>query len=138
MVAFSLSTRSGSTATVLNAGKMVIHLLRYDDINLAKLGATPGADRFGGDIPWQRMPTGEPRFTDVTTWFRAEIRGALPTKQATVVVAELLEGASCDTRDAPEVDTLIYMDRRWHRLREPTDGSISLVSMEAARNDCFR
>lgn len=137
-VAFSLSSRSGSTAAVLAAGGIVIHLLRYDDLALAQLGATPGADRFGPGVAWQRLPTGEPRYGGVATWFRGRIIGSLPAEGATVVVAELLEGVAGHAPDAPELESLIYLDRRWHRLREAADGQASLTLMVEDSRDVFR
>ncbi|MFT3975199.1 MAG: flavin reductase family protein [Amaricoccus sp.] len=137
-VAFSLSSRSGSTAAVLEAGTMVIHLLRYADLDLARLGATPGADRFGAGVPWERLPTGEPRYTAVATWFRARIQGALPVEGATLVAAELLDGATGDASDAPELESLIYLDRRWHRLREAPGGEASLLPLDIDYRDVFR
>lgn len=137
-VAFSLSSRSSSTGAVLAAGSVVIHLLRFDDLALAQLGATPGADRFGPGTPWVRLPTGEPRYTAVATWFRARMTGTLPVPGATLVAAELLEGASDAPPGAPEHESLIYLDRRWHRLRERADGSASLTPMAAEYRDVFR
>ncbi|MTE01956.1 flavin reductase [Paracoccus sp. YIM 132242] len=137
-VAFSLSSRSGSTAAVMAAGGIVIHLLRFDDLALAQLGATPGADRFGPGVAWQRLPSGEPRYSGVATWFRARIQGSLPVEGATVVVAELLEGEAGHAPDAPELESLIYLDRRWHRLREAADGRASLTLMVEDSRDVFR
>lgn len=137
-VAFSLSARSGSTAAVLEAGTMVIHLLRYADLALARLCATPGADRFGPGIAWERLPTGEPRYTAVATWFRGRILGALPVEGATLVAAELLDGATGDSPDAPELESLIYLDRRWHRLRETRGGEASLLALDIDHHDVFR
>ncbi len=137
-VAFSLSARSGATAAVLAAGSVVIHLLRYADLDLARLGATPGADRFAPGIPWERLPTGEPRYTAVATWFRARIRGALPVEGATVVTAEMLDGATGDNAGAPEHESLIYLDRRWHRLRETEAGTASLTLLDYDDRDVFR
>lgn len=137
-VAFSLSARSGSATAVLAAGGMIIHLLRYADLDLALLGATPGADRFGTAAPWERLPSGEPRYTAVATWFRAQITGTLPVTGATVVTAELLDGVCGTPPGAPELESLIYMDRRWHRLRETPDGAASLTLMDAEYRDVFR
>jgi len=137
-VGFTLSTRSSSTASVLQAGSVVIHLLRYGDLALGQLGATPGADRFGPGINWERLVSGEPRYTDVATWFRAEIRGSLSVEGATVVVAELREGVAGQGVGAPELESLIYLDRRWHRLREAADGQVSVTLMSDDRHDVFR
>lgn len=122
VVAFSLSTRSSSAGPLLRAGTMVIHLLRYTDLDLARLGATSGADRFPPEIPWEILPGGEPRYTAVSTWFRARVVGTLPLEGATLVAAGLIEGQAADPDDTPENQSLVYLDRRWLRLREELDG----------------
>ncbi|BBE74389.1 flavin reductase family protein [Oharaeibacter diazotrophicus] len=126
VVAFSLSTRSGSSEPLLRAETMVIHLLRFSDIDLAQLCATPGAERFGTAAPWERLPTGEPRYTAVATWFRARRLGTLPIDGATLVAAELLDGEVRPGDDPPEAHSLVYLDRRWHRLHKELEGAISL------------
>ncbi|KPQ06522.1 MAG: DIM6/NTAB family protein [Rhodobacteraceae bacterium HLUCCA12] len=118
LVAFSLSQRSSTATALLRAETVVIHLARFADLELAQLAATSGADRFGPDVQWQRLPTGEPRYTEIGTWFRARLRGTLPLEDATLVAAELLEGEVAEPGDTPERDSLVYLDRRWHRLRD--------------------
>lgn len=137
-VAFSLSSRSGSAASVLGSQTVVIHLLRHPDLALARLGATPGADRFGPGVEWERLPSGEPRYSRVATWFRARITGTLPVEGATLVAAELLEGETAKGSAAPELESLVYMDRRWHRLRESRDGVASIMSLDVEYQDLFR
>jgi flavin reductase (DIM6/NTAB) family NADH-FMN oxidoreductase RutF len=119
VVAFSLSTQSATAASMLTAETIVIHLARFDDLPLAQLAATRGVDRFGPDVEWERLPTGEPRYTAVGTWFRARLRGTVPLEGATLVTADLLEGAVAPSGEWPERDSLVYLDRRWHRLRDP-------------------
>lgn len=127
IVAFSLSTKSASSEPLLRAETMVIHLLRYADIDLAQLCASSGANRFGPEIAWERLPTGEPRYTGVATWFRARRLGLLPIEGATLVAAELLEGEAHPMDDPPETHSLVYLDRRWHRLHKELDGAIELL-----------
>jgi len=116
VVGFSLSSKAPSAAGILQAGSLVVHLLRQKDRELARLGATPGADRFGADVRWERLPTGEPRYLEVATWFRANIIGTLPLQEATLVAAQLLEG-QCDKRHEDATSApLVYLDRRWRRL----------------------
>lgn len=118
IVAFSLSTKSSATAAILSAPSMVIHFLRLADLPIARLGATSGIDRFGPGIDWERLPTGEPRYAAVTTWFRAKILGTLPVPGATVVTAELVEGhAATAAEGGAEAHSVVYVDRRWHGLR---------------------
>ncbi len=113
---FSLSALSSSTAKLLEAGSLVIHFLRFSDLELAKLGATRGADRFGEGLDWERLPTGEPRYCTVGTWFRAKIVGSLSLEGATMVAAQLLEGAHTPCPDPSEDAGLVYAERAWHRL----------------------
>ena len=123
VVAFSLSAQSSAAKPVLEAETVVIHMLRYGDLPLAQLGATKGADRFDGSIPWETLPTGEPRYSSVQTWFRAKPVGQIPLNGAVLVAAELLEGDAPDLEKV-ESESLIYMDRRWHRLREEIESNL--------------
>jgi flavin reductase (DIM6/NTAB) family NADH-FMN oxidoreductase RutF len=127
VVAFSLSAKSGSSAALLQAETMVIHLLRFCDIDLAQLCATSGADRFGPNVAWEPLPTGEPRYTGVLTWFRARRLDLLSVEGATLVTAELMEGETRGTKDAPEAQSLVYLDRRWHRLHQQLDSAVDLL-----------
>lgn len=124
VVAFSLSSRSTSSAPILRARTMVIHLLQFSDLKLARLAATSGADRFSGEIPWERLPTGEPRYTDVATWFRARQVGIMPLEGATLVAAELLDGAVRPEGEVPDCESLVYLDREWHLLRNEINSRI--------------
>ncbi|MCC5971600.1 MAG: flavin reductase [Pararhodobacter sp.] len=119
LVALSLSQRSSTAGALMSAETVVIHLARFSDLELAQLAATSGADRFGPDVAWERLPTGEPRYTAIGTWFRARLRGTLPLEGATLVAAELLDGAVAPSGERPESDSLVYLDRRWHRLGAP-------------------
>ncbi|WP_229582929.1 flavin reductase family protein [Paracoccus sp. S-4012] len=65
IVAFSLSERTSTSQRVLNAETVVIHLARRADLPLAQLGATGGADRFGPGVEWERLSSGEPRYSAV-------------------------------------------------------------------------
>lgn len=123
-VAFSLSAGSSSTGPLLRADTMVIHLLRFGDLALAQMGATSGADRFGPDVAWERLPTGEPRYSNVQTWFRARRVGALELTGGTLIAAELLAGHAGGQPETPEEESLIYLDRRWHSLREQIESKI--------------
>lgn len=116
VVAFSLSGESAAAAQLQQARTMVIHLLRHADIELARLGATSGADRFSGEIPWAWLPTGEPRYTGVATWFRAHKLNELALPGATLIAAELVEGEIGPPPEGPEDAPLIYLGRRWLRL----------------------
>lgn len=116
VVAFSLSAKSAGSQLVLEAQTVVIHLLQFGDLDLAKLGATSGANRFGPDIDWERLPSGEPRYSKVETWFRARITNTLPVDGATIVAAELVEGQAANTQETEQAETLVYFNRRWHRL----------------------
>lgn len=120
LVAFSLSSASRSAIELLCARTLVIHFLRRTDKALALLCASSGSDRFGGHVAWERLPTGEPRYSNVDTWFRARMGSRLPVEGATLVTAEILGGHAAPG-STPD-DALVYLDRRWHGL-EPEDES---------------
>lgn len=116
-VAFSLSSKSSASAAILRAETMVIHFMRLSDLPIAQLGATSGIDRFGPGINWERLPTGEPRYAEVRTWFRARTAGLLELPGANLVAAELLDGHVEASDGTPEDLSMVYVDRRWHGLR---------------------
>ena len=43
---------SSATPTIRKAETVVVHLLASDQLELAKLASTSGADRFGDDVDW--------------------------------------------------------------------------------------
>ena len=116
-VAFSLSAQSSTAGAILRAGTMVIHLLRHKDMLLAQLCATSGADRFGSEVAWTRLVTGEPRYTDVGIWFRARTLHKLPVAGATLIVAELTNGQVAETDAQQDELSMVYLNRQWHGLR---------------------
>ncbi len=116
-VAFSLSATSSSAAAIRQAGTLVIHFLRLDDVPLADLCASRGAERFGPGINWTRLPSGEPRYTDVGVWFRARIVAETEVAGAVLMAAELLEGQVAKAATKPEMTSLVYLNRHWHGVR---------------------
>lgn len=119
-VAFSLSDHSSSAGAVRRSETVVVHFVRRRDMELARLCATPGKDRFGPDVHWARFEGGEPYYPEVGLWFRAAIRGLFPVPGASLVVAELLE-ASPDALAVHRDDALVYANRAWHGLTPIAD-----------------
>jgi flavin reductase (DIM6/NTAB) family NADH-FMN oxidoreductase RutF len=116
MVAFSLSASSSTAKAVKQAETVVVHFVRRGDMKLARLCATSGVDRFGADVRWERLASGEPYYPQVGLWFRAALRGRLAVPGACLVTAELLS-ASPFAQDARGDDALVYANRTWHGLR---------------------
>lgn len=120
MVAFSLSASSSSARAIERAASVVIHFVRRADMQLARLCATSGRDRFGPDVKWARLESGEPYYPQVDLWFRAAIRGRLETPGACLVTAELT-GVSPASHVTRPSETLVYADRAWHGLGPVVD-----------------
>ncbi|MCC5987210.1 MAG: flavin reductase family protein [Pararhodobacter sp.] len=116
LVAFSLSGQSVRSAAILTAETVVVHFPRPADQQLAQLCATPGANRFDGSHRWELLETGEPRFTEVATWFRASLERQLPLENATLVIARLREGAAPDSECSAGEPSLVYVNRGWHHV----------------------
>ncbi|EJT01948.1 flavin reductase family protein [Rhizobium sp. CCGE 510] len=120
MVAFSLSAASSSAKVVERAASVVVHFVRRADMQLARLCATSGSDRFGPDVRWARLEGGEPYYPQVELWFRAELRGRLETPGACLVTAELTS-VSPGAHAARQAEALVYSNRAWHGLGPVVD-----------------
>src|SRR6478609_5191085 len=65
LLTFSLSALSSASPAILSASTVVVHLLDADDLDLARLASTSGADRFADTARWTRLVTGEPVYHGV-------------------------------------------------------------------------
>jgi flavin reductase (DIM6/NTAB) family NADH-FMN oxidoreductase RutF len=118
LLIFSLSTISSAAPTIAAADTVVVHLLDADDLDLAKLGATSGIDRFADETTWTRLPTGEPVFPAARAWLRCAIINRMDAGGSTVIAAQALQAHI--TREPAPGDAapgaLVYHNRTWHRL----------------------
>lgn len=121
-VAFSLSDLSSSARALGRAETLVVHFVRRSDMQLARLCATSGTERFGAGTPWTRLETGEPFYPQVELWFRAAMRARLAVPGASLVTAELLRVSSA-SHEEKESEALVYANRTWHGLRPIADAS---------------
>ncbi|MGK0741304.1 flavin reductase family protein [Leucobacter sp. Z1108] len=116
---FSASGISSSTPTIRKAKTVVVHLVDSDHVELAKLGATSGVDRFGEGVEWDRLPTGEPYYPNAGSWLRGRVSQLIDAAGSTIVVVEVLEGKPRDPDSAvPDLTPLVYHNRTWHKLDE--------------------
>src|SRR5690554_4285131 len=60
LLVFSLAASSSSAPAICAADTVVVHLVNTDNLELARLCATSGADRFADTSSWDRLTTGEP------------------------------------------------------------------------------
>lgn len=123
MLIFSVSELSSSTPTILAAETLVVHLLDARQLDIAKLGATSGIDRFADTSLWKRLPTGEAYFPAVRCWIRGRVVGRMTAGGSTVIAVEGLElggagGSTYPDGDSEPTQPLVYYNRTWHRLGE--------------------
>ena len=90
-------------------------------MQLARICATTGTDRFGAAMSWSRLLTGEPYYPQVDLWFRAAIRGRLAAPGACLVTAEFLHASPAASSEMKESETLVYANRTWHGLHPLAD-----------------
>lgn len=114
LIVFSVSDLSSSTPAILRAETIVVHLVDAANVDVAQLCATSGIDRFADTSVWDRLPTGEPRFTAVPNWLRCRITRRYEADLSTIVIAEVLETGDPDAADP--TDPLVYHNRVWYRL----------------------
>lgn len=113
---FSASGRSSGTPTILRAETVVVHLLASDEIALAKLGARSGVDRFGPDVDWARLPTGEPYYPSAGSWLRGRVVDRIDVHGSTLIVVEAIGAKPMPESAQPESQPLVYHNRNWFVL----------------------
>jgi flavin reductase (DIM6/NTAB) family NADH-FMN oxidoreductase RutF len=119
LLIFSVSALSSAAPAITGASTVVVHLLDAHDIELAKLGATSGVDRFADRSTWTRLATGEPLYNGVRAWVRCAVVSRMDAGGSTVVAAQALQ-AGVNREVAPDSsgDALVHHNRAWHRLGE--------------------
>ncbi|MGO4248896.1 flavin reductase family protein [Paenarthrobacter sp. RAF54_2] len=116
ILAFSVSEFSSSTPTILAADTVVVHLLGADQVDIAKLCATSGIDRFADTSLWSRLESGEPYFVRAQTWIRGRIINSMAAGGSTIVAVEALQASPALSSGAAPADPLVYHNRTWHVL----------------------
>lgn len=119
LLVFSLSALSSSTPAVSNAETVVVHLLDASDLDLARLGATSGVDRFADAAGWTRLVTGEPVYHGVRAWVRCAVVSRMEAGGSIVIAGHALQSTVArDVEPGEPGDALVYHNRSWHRLGE--------------------
>jgi flavin reductase (DIM6/NTAB) family NADH-FMN oxidoreductase RutF len=117
LLIFSVSSLSSSAPVLSSAKTVVVHLLDSDDLELARLGATSGVDRFADTDAWSRLVTGEPVYHGVRAWVRCAVIDRLNAGGSTVIVGHALQSSiDRDVAVGEHGDALVYHNRSWHRL----------------------
>jgi len=119
LLVFSVSSQSSSSATITSSDTVVVHLLEADQLELARLGATSGIDRFAQRSAWSRLTTGEPVFHAAPVWIRGRIISRMDAGTSTVIAVHALQSnvaGDSAAGDAPDAEPLVYHNRTWHRL----------------------
>jgi len=118
---FSVSRHSSSKATLDRAKSIVVHFLSADDLELAKLGATSGIDRFADRDAWTRLPTGEPVFTQVAVWLKADVLQRADVAGSTIMICQVTEHPLETGTVRSSRGSLAYVNRMWHRLDDNSE-----------------
>lgn len=117
LLIFSISALSSAAPALLAADTVVVHLLDSEDIDVAKLGATSGIDRFADRDSWTRLVTGEPVYNGVRAWVRCSIIERMNAGGSTVIAAHALQSSlNRDVEPGEHGNALVYHNRTWHRL----------------------
>lgn len=117
MIMFSVSAQSSSAPILARSETVAVHMIDADRLDLARLGATSGIDRFAEEHRWIALPSGERVFPEALVWFRARIERRIEVGGSTVCIAQAVES---NVPEDPEALThgaeLVYVNRAWHRL----------------------
>jgi len=116
LLVFSISDRSSSAPTLQRAETVIVHLLGADQLDLAKLCATSGIDRFADRSIWDRLVTGEPYFPSAHAWIRGRVINRMEAGTSLVIAVHALQAKLPD--EAGDAAPLVYHNRTWHSLGE--------------------
>lgn len=114
LLIFSVSSTSSSAPTIRTAETLIVHLLGADQLDLAKLGATSGIDRFADRTIWDRLITGEPYFPAAHAWIRGRVINRMEAGTSTVIAVHALQAKLPE--DAGDAAPLVYHNRTYHAL----------------------
>ncbi|MBA8815229.1 flavin reductase (DIM6/NTAB) family NADH-FMN oxidoreductase RutF [Microbacterium halimionae] len=117
LLIFSISSQSSAAPTISAAGTIVVHLLDSADVDVARLAATSGVDRFADTTAWSRLTSGEPVYHGVRAWVRCSVIDRMDAGGSTVIAAHALQASiDRDVEPGAHGDALVYHNRTWHRL----------------------
>jgi len=113
---FSISGQSSSAPTIERADTVVVHLLGAHQLDVAKLFATSGVDRFADRSSWDRLITGEPYLPSAPSWIRGRIINRMEAGGSTVIAVHAL--AAAVSSEQSDARPLVYHNRTWHHIGE--------------------
>ncbi|WP_427018522.1 flavin reductase family protein [Pseudarthrobacter sp. P1] len=116
ILAFSLASRAGSAAAIAAAGTFVVHLLGSGDVDLARIFASPGAERFTAAMDWTTLPTGEPILAHGGRTLRCATLSRTPAGGSVLIAATVLEILPAPDPAAGDAGPLVYHRRGFHTL----------------------
>jgi flavin reductase (DIM6/NTAB) family NADH-FMN oxidoreductase RutF len=116
LLVFSVSGTSSSAPTLRRADTVIVHLLGSDQLDIARLCATSGIDRFADTTIWDRLITGEPYFPSAHAWIRGRVVERMEAGSSTVIAVHALQAKT--PSDAADATPLVYHNRTWHALGE--------------------
>ena len=112
ILVFSISGTSSSAPAIAKTDTVVVHLLGADQLDIARLFATSGVDRFADTAIWDRLATGEPYLPGSPVWIRGRVINRMTAGGSTIVAVHALEAAVSNAHAAP----LVYHNRSWHHI----------------------
>ncbi|WP_166870888.1 flavin reductase family protein [Salinibacterium sp. ZJ450] len=119
LLVFSVSDLSSSAPVIKSADTVVVHLLGSAQLDIAKLCATSGIDRFADTGKWSRLVTGEPLFHDADVWIRGRVINRMTAGSSTVIAVHALQtNVGTNRPEAEPSSPLVYHNRNWHELGE--------------------
>jgi flavin reductase (DIM6/NTAB) family NADH-FMN oxidoreductase RutF len=90
-------------------------------VDIAKLCATSGIDRFADTSLWSRLETGEPYFVQARAWIRGRIINSMAAGGSSIVAVEALQASPALSAETAPADPLVYHNRRWHTLGDASE-----------------
>ncbi|MGW9631296.1 flavin reductase family protein [Agromyces sp. NPDC055520] len=114
-LSFSVTRATGSAGGLLAADSVLVHFLGAQHVDVAQAFAHSGRPRFTPEQGWSRLETGEPWLADSPAALRCRTLHVVQVGGSSLVVAEVI-----DVLLGEQAPSLVYRDRRFHRLDHDT------------------
>jgi flavin reductase (DIM6/NTAB) family NADH-FMN oxidoreductase RutF len=113
LVSFNITNTSSSLSALCSAESVLIHLLGWQQKELANRFSNDAAMRFADNTQWSPIVSGEPLLRGTAHWLRVVLQQLIPAGDSTLVLGLVTHTHSEES--AEESPSLIYRDGMYLR-----------------------
>ncbi|MEI5676521.1 MULTISPECIES: flavin reductase family protein [Nocardioides] len=118
LLSFSLLRSSTTAGALVDAGRLVVHQLAADQVEVAAAFASRTAARFTAEQGWSRAADGTPLLAGATASYGGRVEQVIPAGGSWLVLLRV-----DDVTLGPEAAPLLHHDRRYWSVAPVVEGA---------------